>query len=477
MVETLEAVGNQMEQGLKAQKQASPKPASESTVRRIQFITPPDAKGMEMKALFDNRALFDDKTGMWAALVVVAAALTAASCARETSAAGSRPPDVEVAPVEQRDVPVYHEWIGTLDGMVNTAIRAEVTGYLQSQDYAEGSFVRKGQLMFVIDPRPFDAALAQAKGQFSQAKGQLAQAKAQLAQAEAQLVQSKANQGRTQLDVDKYTPLAAQQAITQQDLDNSVQNNKAALAQMEATKAGVETAKAQIEAANAAVEAAQATVEAATVNLGFTRLVSPIDGVSGRAQVQVGNLVGPSSGVITEVSTLDPIRANFTVGEQEYLSLARGGGNDLAKLRIELTLADGSTYSHQGKFFFADRQVDPATGAIQLTGLFPNPGNILRPGQYGKVRAAVGTISGALLVPQSAVTELQGSYHVATVDGNNTVSVKTVKIGQTVGSMWVISDGLKPGQRVVVEGAQKVSSGMRVNPKPFAAAARKTGGA
>src|ERR1700733_14188341 len=286
MVETLEAVGNQMEQGLKAQKQASPKPASESTVRRIQFITPPDAKGMEMKALFDNRALFDDKTGMWAALVVVAAALTAASCARETSAAGSRPPDVEVAPVEQRDVPVYHEWIGTLDGMVNTAIRAEVTGYLQSQDYAEGSFVRKGQLMFVIDPRPFDAALAQAKGQFSQAKGQLAQAKAQLAQAEAQLVQSKANQGRTQLDVDKYTPLAAQQAITQQDLDNSVQNNKAALAQMEATKAGVETAKAQIEAANAAVEAAQATVEAATVNLGFTRLVSPIDGVSGRAQVQ-----------------------------------------------------------------------------------------------------------------------------------------------------------------------------------------------
>ena len=325
--------------------------------------------------------------------------------------------------MEQRDVPVYHEWIGTLDGMVNAAIRAQVTGYLLTQNYSEGSFVRKGQLLFEIDPRPFQAALDQAQGQLSVARGQLAQAKSQLVQAQAQLAQSVADQGRTQLDVDRYTPLAKQQAITQQEMDNAVQNNVAAKAKSEAGKAGVETAKAQIEASNAAVESAQAAVQAAKVNISFTHLTSPIDGVVGQAQVQVGNLVSPSSGVITTVSTLDPIKANFTVGEQEYLSLTRGGGNDLAKLQLELILADGSTYPQKGKFSFADRQVNQSTGAIQLTGLFPNPGNRLRPGQYGRVRAAVGTSAGALLIPQRAVTELQGDYQVAVLDGANKVSI------------------------------------------------------
>jgi RND family efflux transporter MFP subunit len=414
------------------------------------------------------KVLLNSRLRTWAGVVFIAAALTIASCARTTSAAGApHPPDVEVATVELRDVPINREWIGTLDGLVNADIKAEVSGYLLSQNYTEGSFVRKGQLLFVIDPRPFDAALAQANGQLAQAKGQLAQAKAQLTQAQAQLTQSTANQERTQLDVDKYTPLAEQQAITRQDLDNSVQNNKAAKAQVEAGKANVETARAQIEASTAAVESAQAAVEAATVNTSFTRLTSPIDGVVGQAQVQVGNLVGPSSGVITAVSTLDPIKAIFTVGEQEYLSLTRGGGKDLAKLQLDLLLADGSAYPHKGKFFFADRQVNPSTGAIQLTGLFPNPGNRLRPGQYGKVRAAIGTNAGALLIPQRAVTELQGSYQVAVVDRANTVSIRTVKLGDRVGSMWIVAEGLKPGERVVAEGIEQARSGSQVSPKPF----------
>jgi RND family efflux transporter MFP subunit len=411
---------------------------------------------------------FNKRIHIWQALVLVLAALVTESCTRTTSAAGSpQLPQVEVAPVKRADIPIYHEWIGTLDGLVNAAIKAEVTGYLLSQDYKEGSFVRKGQLLFEIDPRPFDAALAQAQGQLAQAKGQLAQAKAQLTQAQAQLAQSVANQERTQLDVDKYTPLEKQHAVTRQELDNAVKNNVAANAQVDASKAAVGTAAAQIEASSAAVEAAQAAVEAAKVNTSFTHLTSPIDGVAGLAQVQVGNLVNPSSGVITTVSTLDPIRSYFTVGEQEYLSLTRGGMSDLAKLQLELILADGTTYAQKGKFFFADRQVDQSTGSIQLTGLFPNPGNRLRPGQYGKVRAAVGTSTGALLVPQRAVTELQGGHQVAVLDDKNTVSIQQVKVGDQVGTMWVISEGLKAGQRVIAEGAQNVRPGMQVNPKPF----------
>jgi RND family efflux transporter MFP subunit len=412
--------------------------------------------------------LLKKRMAIWAAAVLTLALLTTAACSTNTSASTSPPPpDVQVSVVEQRDVPVYHEWIGTLDGLVNAAIRAQVTGYLLTQNYSEGSFVRKGQLLFEIDPRPFQAALDQAEGQLSVARGQLAQAKSQLVQAQAQLAQSVADQGRTQLDEDRYAPLAKQQAITQQEMDNAVQNNVAAKAKTEAGKAGVETAKAQIEASNAVVESAEAAVQAAKVNISFTHLTAPIDGVVGQAQVQVGNLVSPSSGVITTVSTLDPIKANFTVGEQEYLNLTRDGGNDLAKVQLELILADGSTYPQKGKFSFADRQVNQNTGAIQLTGLFPNPGNRLRPGQYGRVRAAVGTSTGALLIPQRAVTELQGNYQVAVLDGANKVSVETVKTGDRAGSMWVITEGLKRGQRVVVEGIQKAVSGTTVNPKPF----------
>jgi RND family efflux transporter MFP subunit len=411
---------------------------------------------------------FSRKFEIWLGVVLIPAALVAASCTKSAASAGlQRPPDVEVVLVQRKDIPVYREWIGTVDGMVNAAIRAQVAGYLLTQNYSEGSFVRKGQLLFDIDPRPFQAALEQAQGQLAQAKGQLTQARAQLLQAQAQLAQSAANQGRTQMDVERYTPLAKQQAITQQDLDNAVQNNTAAAAQAEASKAAVETARAQIEASSAAVESAQAAVDAARVNTSFTHLASPIDGIAGMAQVQVGNLVNPSSGVITTVSTLDPIKANFTVGEQEYLTLTRGGVSDLTKLQLELILADGSTWPHKGKFSFVDRQVSPSTGAIQLTGLFPNPGNRLRPGQYGRVRAATGTTAGALLIPQRAVTELQGAYQVAVVDDKNTVSIEQVKVGEQIGTMWVISEGLKPGQRVIAEGMQNARPGMQVTPKAF----------
>jgi RND family efflux transporter MFP subunit len=411
---------------------------------------------------------FRRKFEIWPVVVLISAVLITASCTKSVESAGlQRPPDVEVVAVEQKDIPVYREWIGTVDGMVNAAIRAQVSGYLLTQNYSEGSFVRKGQSLFEIDARPFQAALDQAQGQFAQARGQLAQAKAQLLQSQAQLAQSVANQGRTQMDVERYAPLAKQQAITQQDLDNAVQNNTAAIAQVEASKAAVETARAQIEASSAAVESAQAGVEAAKVNTSFTHLASPIDGIAGMAQVQVGNLVSPGSGVITTVSTLDPIKANFTVGEQEYLTLTRGGVSDLEKLQLELILADGSTWPHKGKFSFVDRQVSLSTGAIQLTGLFPNPGNRLRPGQYGRVRAAIGTHAAALLIPQRAVAELQGAYQVAVVDDKNTVSIEQVKVGEQIGTMWVISGGLKPGQRVIAEGVQDARPGMQVSPKAF----------
>jgi membrane fusion protein (multidrug efflux system) len=387
----------------------------------------------------------------------------------EASGPPTPPPDVEVARVEQKDVPIHREWIGTLDGMVNAAIKAQVTGYLLTQNYTEGSFVNKGQLLFEIDPRPFQAALDQAQGQLSQANGQLAQAKAQLVQSQAQLGQAQANQRRTQLDVDRYIPLARQQAITQQDLDNATQNNLSAQAQVDAAKAQIETAKAQIQAADAAVEAARAAVEAARVNLGFTRLTSPIDGIAGQVQVQIGNLVSPVGGPITTVSTLEPIKAEFTVSEQEYLRFRRSA-NEMGRLQLELILADGTTYPQQGKFLFADRQVDRSTGAILLTGQFPNPGNILRPGQYAKVRSVVGMQEKALLVPQRAVTELQGTYQVAVVDDDNKVAFQNVKVGDRVGPLWMIDEGLKPGQRVIAEGAMKVRPGIQVSPKEAASA-------
>jgi len=400
-----------------------------------------------------------------AAVLAGAALLGAVGCTTRTNAAGAPPPqDVEVATVQQKDIPIEREWIGTLDGMVNAAVKAQVVGYLLTQNYTEGSFVRKGQLLFEIDPRPFQAAADQAEGQLAQAKAQLLQAQSGLLQARAQLLSAEANQHKAQLDEDRYIPLAQQQAITQQDLDNAKQNNESQKAQVAASKAQVETAQAQIEAAKAAVVAASAALETAKVNLGFTKLVAPIDGIAGVASTQVGNLVGPSSDAVTTISTVDPIKANFTVNEQEYLSLIRRDSS-MNRLELKLILSDGTVYPYKGRFSFADRQVNASTGAIQLTGLFPNPGNTLRPGLYGKVHASIGTLAGALLVPQKAVNEMQGNYSVAVVDPNNIIRFAVVKVGGRIGSDWIVDEGLKPGERVVTDGLFKIRPGAPVNPK------------
>ncbi|MGD0824063.1 MAG: efflux RND transporter periplasmic adaptor subunit [Terriglobales bacterium] len=383
-------------------------------------------------------------------LIVLALIVGAVRPSKKALGAQPITPDVEIVQVEKKDVPIYAEWIGTLDGLVNADVRAQVTGYLLKQGYQEGAFVKQGQLLFQIDPRPFQAALDQAEGQ--------------LAQARATLANAQAVQRRTELDVQRYTPLAKEQAASQQDLDNSVQNNLAAIAT-------VETAKAQIKTYEAAVETAN-------INLDFTRLVAPIDGIAGQAQLQVGALVTPGSGIVTSVSTVDPIKVYFTVGEPQYLAWRQRYPTEESRLQadkelhLQLILADGSTYSHEGKFFFADRQVNETTGAIRLAGLFPNPNNILRPGGYGKVRAVVRTQPGALLVPQRAVSELQGGYQVAVVDANNKVDVRTVTVGDRVDNRWIIASGLNAGDRVVAEGIQRMHTGVHVNPRPFAAEAK-----
>jgi membrane fusion protein (multidrug efflux system) len=358
----------------------------------------------------------------------------------------ARPPEVEVVQVEQKDVPIWNEWVGTLEGLVNAQIKPQVTGYLLRQTYKEGSFVRKGQLLFEIDPRTFQAALDQAKAQRANAEGQLAQAEA--------------NQVKAQLDVNRYTPLAKEQAVTQQDLDNAIQANVAAQAQVRAAKAQIDAAKAQ--------------VDAAQLNLGFTKIVSQIDGIAGIAQAQIGDLVGPIT-LLTTVSTLDPIKVYFPVSEKGYLNYIKENP-DAAKraeqekqLGLEMILADGSLYPHEGSFSFADRQVDVKTGTLRLQGLFPNPGNILRPGQFARVRAITSTKKGALLVPQRAVTELQGSYQVAVVGKDNKVEIRPVKVAQRIGTQWIIDAGLKPGERVVAEGIQRVRADITVNPKPLKA--------
>jgi membrane fusion protein (multidrug efflux system) len=387
-------------------------------------------------------------------LVVVILLLSVTHLRAKPTTKAPQQPVVEVAAVEQRDVPIYGEWIGTLSGQVNADVKGQITGYLLRRDYKEGSYVSKGQLLFEIDPRPFQATL-------DQTKAQLAQAQAQLVQDEALLATAEANQLKSQLDVEKYEPLAKADAVSKQDFDDANQTNFANKAQVQAAAAAIAAAKAQI-------QASQAAVETASINLGFTRIVSPIDGIAGIAQAQVGDLVSTSSGPLTTVSTLDPIRDYFTVSEQEYLALQKRFSNsDKDHWKLQLILADGSTYPHEGEFYFADRQVNQNTGAIQLAALFPNPGNILRPGQYGKVRAVTRMESNALLIPQAAVTEQQGSYLVAVVGQDGRVAMRPVQVGGRIGTMWVIQEGLNPGDRVVVEGQQNLRPGMPVQIKPF----------
>ena len=362
----------------------------------------------------------------WSACCFLVVLVLSEACGNKSvSAAPGAPPTVQVVEVTQRDVPVYHEWIATLDGYVNAVIQPQVSGYLVQQNYREGALVHKNEVLFKIDPRPFQAILDQAK--------------AQLAQGEAQL-------GKTQLDVQRDTPLAREKAIAQSQLDNDIQANLAGKATVQADKAAVEQAE---------------------INLEFTNVRSLVDGVAGIATGQVGNLVGPQT-VLTTVSQLDPIKVYFVASEQQYLAFVQRNPTAASRekaereLVLDLVLSDGTTYPKKGKFFAADRHVDAQTGAIRLAGLFPNPDNVLRPGQYGRVRFVSYVRLAALLVPQKAVTELQGMYQVAVVGNDDKVSIRTVQVGERSGPMWIIEQGVKPGERVVVEGVQKVRDGMPV---------------
>lgn len=404
------------------------------------------------------------------------AALLSAGCDKkvETAAAAT---DVDVVEVIQRDVPIKREWVGTLDGLVNAQIHAQVTGYLSKQEYVNGDFVRKGTPLFQIDPRPFQASLDQAKASLGQAEGTLKQSESALETAKANQQQAEAQYGKTQIDVTRYTPLAKEKAISQQELDNAVQANLGAKAQVASMKASVDTATAAIGTAKASVLAAQAAVEAAKLNLGFTSITSPVDGVAGIANAQVGDLVAPGSSVLTTVSTVNPILVNFTPSEEQYLNVARDlggspGTNDeaLKKLDFQLLLADGSQYPRPGHIYAINRQVNATTGTILVQTEFPNPGNVLRPGGFARINTVARTQHGALLVPQRAVTDLQGTYLVAVVDSDNKVIIRPVKVGDRFGSMWIIDEGLQRGDRVVAEGTQKVREGMQVNPKPYVAA-------
>jgi RND family efflux transporter MFP subunit len=384
-----------------------------------------------------------------------------ASKSATTPASQAPPPmDVGVVEVVQKDMPIYGDWVATLDGYVNANIQAQVAGYLIRQTYREGSLVHKDEVLFEIDPRPFEALVAQAKGQLAQAKSQSAQARGQLAQAQAQL-------GLAEINVKRDTPLAAARAIPQSQLDNDVQ----AKVQADAL---VKTDEAAIQSAEAAAQAAEATLEAANLNLGFTKVRSLIDGIAGIATTQIGNLVTPAT-LLTTVSQVDPIKVYFSISEQEYMTLAgriKTTSPDMLRqgstIDLRLTLSSGDTYPHPGRIAFTDRQVDSQTGTIRVVGTFPNPGNVLRPGQFGRIRAMTGFRKGALLVPQRAVTELQGRYQIAVVDTGNKVAIRTVQVGDRVGEMWIISSGLNPGERVVTQGTARVRDGAVVNPKPDA---------
>lgn len=380
-----------------------------------------------------------------AAVLFCVTMLFLSGCGKKSSASPPMPPpDVLFVNVLQKDVPIYGDWVATLDGYINAQIQPQVSGYLIKQDYQEGSLVHKSQVLFEIDPRPFQAIVDQAKGQLAQAEGQLAQAQAQL--------------GLANINVKRDTPLAKARAIAQSQLDNDIQTQAAD--------------KAQIQTAQATIQSSKASIEQAQLNLGFTKVRSLIEGIAGIATVQVGNLVSLTT-VLTTVSKVNPIKAFFPISEQEYLRVAKrlkpGGQADFLREKnpvpLQLTLSNGEIYPSEGRIIFTGRQVDTQTGTIQIAGAFPNPGNILRPGQFGRIRARTALHKNALLIPQKAVTELQGRYQLALLKGNK-VNVRDVTLGDRVGQMWIVNSGLQPNDRVISEGVSKVRDGEIVNPKP-----------
>jgi len=364
----------------------------------------------------------DTRFASFASLIAIAA------CSKKSAPPAPPPPSVQVVAVERMDVPIYREWVGTLDGFVNADIRPQVEGYIRKQAYREGTPVTRGDLLFLIDPRNYEAVTNQAK---------------------ATLDRNVAALEKARLDVKRDRQLIAQNVIPQQQLDNDI------------------TAEAE---AAASVDSARATLAQARLNRGWTEVTSPIEGIAGIAQAQVGNLVSTST-VMTTVSQVDPIKASFNISEAEYLRSARGnhwaeparGDNPI----LELILDDGSVYPPRGTVVVTNRQVDPRTGTITLQGAFPNPGNVLRPGQYGKVRAAIETRKGALVVPQRAISELQGSYQVGVVSPDGKVDLRSVHAGEQVGNqLVVVEDGLQAGEKVIVEGFARVRPGMLVRATP-----------
>jgi membrane fusion protein (multidrug efflux system) len=363
---------------------------------------------------------------------VVVMALT--SCGPKPATAPATPPVVLVTEAVQEDVPIFGEAIATLDGSTNTQIRAQVSGYLIKQNYTEGSAVKTGDLLFEIDPKPFQAELDKAQANLESKKAQLL---------------------KTKQDMDRYKELVKSGAVSQQEYQNEVQSNQSAQGD---------------------VDAAQASVQTAQINLGYTKITAPIDGIVGRALPGLGDLIGPSTQTTT-ISTVDPIQADFTITEQFYLDhadmIAKMSAIPLADrpANLELLLSDGSAYPKKGRFSYVNRQIQTATGAITAYALFPNPDNVLRPGQYAKVRGVTQRISDAVLVPQRAVNELQGINQVVVVKPDNTVEIRNVTTGNRVGAMWIITAGVKPGERVVVEGIQKCQPGATVTPQPYVAPA------
>lgn len=362
----------------------------------------------------------------WAALVLLACAL---ACGPDAPPAAA-PPEVLVVEAVARDVPQINEWLGTTEGSVDAEIRAQVSGYLISRDFQEGSRVQKGALLFRVDPRPFRAALDQARGDLSRAGAALE---------------------RSRLDVARYRPLVADGAVSQQEFDNAVQRELAD---------------------EASVQSAKAAAERAEIELGFTEIRAPIDGLVGLAQRQLGDFVGPTDPQpLTTLSQLDPIQVEFPVSEQEYLRYAPAFQEALQKGHfrtggLELILADGSSYPHRGTAYPAGREIDPRTGTIAVKGVFPNPDQLLRPGQYARIRVETGVLRGAVVAPQRAIQDLQGIGQVAVVGADGKVDLRTVELGPTWGTLRVILKGVTPGERLVVEGFQKVRPGIEVSAQP-----------
>ena len=370
------------------------------------------------------------------AVLACAAALMLAGCEKDKSAAPPPSPVVQVVEAVQRDVPVYMEWVGAMDGNINAVIRPQVTGYLVKQVYREGDLVQKGQLLFEIDPRTFEAAVDEATGIRAQKVARLETTTANLA---------------------RVKPLAEKNAVSQKDLDDATGAYQSAKAELEAADANLKTAK---------------------LNLGFTRITSPITGIAGIAKAQIGDLLSPSGGELTTVSAVDPIKVYFNVSEQEYLKVAtaaNAAGKTTQDVPLELVLFDGTTYGHKGRVSVLNRQVDVATGTFKVASLFANPNNLLRPGQFGRIRATMKVVKGALLVPQRAVTEMQGKFLLAVVGPDNKVDIRPVTVGERIGSEWLIAEGLKPGEKVIAEGTQKVRPGMTVEAKPYVPAMPATG--